>query len=115
MCAFSFQQAILFAMVLVGVRNEPQGPAYLPPSPRPTGGGGGGGGHPDEWAGVSMYYIFSTKKKRIILMITKLTYFIPRIYIFRLFYYQIFNDTLFILQIFKYVCNTFLIHANRFS
>lgn len=57
---FSFEQAILLAMVLVGVRNEPQGPAYLPPSPRPTGGGGGGGGHPDEWAGVSMY------KRRII-------------------------------------------------
>lgn len=42
-------------MVLVGVRNEPQGPAYLPPSSRPAA-GGGGTGHPDDWAGVSMYY-----------------------------------------------------------
>ena len=61
----SFEQAILLAMVLTGVRNEPQGPAYLPPSPRPAGGGGGGGGgtgHPDDWAGVSMYlWYFRTK------------------------------------------------------
>lgn len=48
-------------MILVGVRNEPQGPAYLPPSPRP---GGGGTGHPDDWAGVSMYYIFSKGKRK---------------------------------------------------
>jgi len=60
MCiTFSFKQVILLAMVLVGVRNEPQGAAYLPPSSRP---GGGGSGHPDEWAGVSMYYISSQKK-----------------------------------------------------
>lgn len=52
---FSFEQAALLAMVLVGVRNEPQGPAYLPPSPRA---GGGGTGHPDDWAGVSMYCIY---------------------------------------------------------
>jgi len=49
--ANSFRQAILLATVLMGVRNEPQGPAYLPPSPRP----GGVSGHPDEWAGVSIY------------------------------------------------------------
>ncbi|XP_011686049.1 PREDICTED: pro-resilin-like isoform X2 [Wasmannia auropunctata] len=44
-------------MFLVGVRNEPQGPAYLPPGPRtgPT----GGGGHPDEWAGDPANYEFS--------------------------------------------------------
>lgn len=48
----SFEQAILLTMVLVGVQNEPQGPAYLPPSSRPA--GGGGTGHPDEWAGVSI-------------------------------------------------------------
>lgn len=66
----SFEQAVLLAMVLVGVRNEPQGPAYLPPSSRPAA-GGGGTGHPDDWAGVSMYYgiygqekILSYKKNR---------------------------------------------------
>jgi len=53
-------QAILLATVLMGVRNEPQGPAYLPPSPRP--GGGGGTGHPDEWAGVSMYLHISPER-----------------------------------------------------
>ncbi|XP_067215343.1 pro-resilin isoform X2 [Linepithema humile] len=54
------RKAILLAMVLVGVRNEPQGPAYLPPSSRPAGGGGGGGGgHPDEWAGDPANYEFS--------------------------------------------------------
>ncbi|XP_011154656.2 pro-resilin [Harpegnathos saltator] len=50
------RKAILLAMVLVGVRNEPQGPAYLPPSSRP---GGGGTGHPDEWAGDPANYEFS--------------------------------------------------------
>lgn len=38
-------------MVLVGVRNEPQGQAYLPPGTRTA---TGGTGHLDEWAGVSM-------------------------------------------------------------
>ncbi|XP_072761602.1 pro-resilin isoform X1 [Anoplolepis gracilipes] len=52
------RKAVLLAMVLVGVRNEPQGPAYLPPSSRPAG-GGGGGGHPDEWAGDPANYEFS--------------------------------------------------------
>jgi len=51
----SFAQAALLAMFLVGVRNEPQGPAYLPPGPRT---GGGGTGHPDDWAGVSMYLLY---------------------------------------------------------
>ncbi|XP_011638566.1 pro-resilin-like [Pogonomyrmex barbatus] len=50
------RKAALLAMVLVGVRSEPQGPAYLPPSPRP---GGGGTGHPDEWAGDPANYEFS--------------------------------------------------------
>ncbi|XP_029155961.1 pro-resilin-like [Nylanderia fulva] len=53
------RKAILLAMVLVGVRSEPQGPAYLPPSPRPAPGGGGGTGHPDEWAGDPANYEFS--------------------------------------------------------
>lgn len=44
-------------MVLLGVRTEPQGQAYLPPSPPSPRPGGGGGGHPDEWVGVSMYDI----------------------------------------------------------
>lgn len=49
-------------MVLVGVQNEPQGPAYLPPSPsRP----GGNVGHPDEWAGVSMcIHVFKERRKK---------------------------------------------------
>ncbi|XP_014484574.1 PREDICTED: pro-resilin-like [Dinoponera quadriceps] len=50
------RKAILLVLVevLVGVRNEPQGPAYLPPSSRPA-----GGGHPDEWAGDPANYEFS--------------------------------------------------------
>ncbi|XP_032665141.1 pro-resilin-like [Odontomachus brunneus] len=51
------RQAILLTMILVGVQNEPQGPAYLPPSSRPA--GGGGTGHPDEWAGDPANYEFS--------------------------------------------------------
>ncbi|KAG5346898.1 RESIL protein, partial [Acromyrmex charruanus] len=51
-----FAQAALLAMFLVGVRNEPQGPAYLPPGPRT---GGGGTGHPDDWAGDPANYEFS--------------------------------------------------------
>ncbi|XP_050453593.1 pro-resilin-like [Cataglyphis hispanica] len=53
------QKAVLLAMVLVGVQNEPQGPAYLPPSSRPAPGGGGGIGHPDDWAGDPANYEFS--------------------------------------------------------
>lgn len=55
-------------MVLVGVRNEPQGPAYLPPSSRP-GGGGGGTGHPDDWAGVSMYYDICGQENKFLIII----------------------------------------------
>lgn len=49
-------------MVLVGVQNEPQGPAYLPPSSsRPS----GNVGHPDEWAGVSMcIHVFKERRKK---------------------------------------------------
>lgn len=68
----SFEQAVLLAMVLVGVQNEPQGPAYLPPSSRPAPGGGGGTGHPDDWAGVSMYYGLrvSTDRKKLLIIKT---------------------------------------------
>ena len=49
----------MLATMLATIRSEPQGPGYLPPSGgRPPGGGGGGGGHPDDWAGVSRFFLF---------------------------------------------------------
>ncbi|XP_035729092.1 pro-resilin-like [Vespa mandarinia] len=54
------RKALLLATMLIGIRGEPQGPAYLPPSvSRPPGTPGGGTGHPDEWAGDPANYEFS--------------------------------------------------------
>lgn len=55
------QSLIVLGIVLVPIiLSVPQGPSYLPPSGgRPT---GGGNGHPDDWAGVIIYFILFSNK-----------------------------------------------------